>query len=99
MENYCRQEKWSGSLTTQELKKVEDVWLEVAQNDGNMGSHMELNVDKVVLWGCSGRDPDYHPVFIPSKHLLTTSIIERCHEETLAVHGGIQCTMGKVPER
>ena len=35
-----------------------------------MGSHMELKVDKVGLWGCSGRAPDYHPVFIPSKNLL-----------------------------
>ena len=72
-----RQEKRSGSMTTQELKKAEDVWLEVAEKDGVMGSHMELKVDKVGLWGCSGRAPDYHPVFIPRKHLLATSIIER----------------------
>ena len=64
-------------MTTQELKKAEDVWLEVAEKDGVMGSHMELKVDKVGLWGCIGRAPDYHPVFIPRKHLLATSIIER----------------------
>ena len=41
--------------------------MEVAEKDGVMGSHMELKVDKVGLWGCSGRAPDYHLVFIPSK--------------------------------
>ena len=40
-------------MTTQELKKAEDMWLEVAEKDGVMGSHMELKVDKVGLWGCS----------------------------------------------
>ena len=58
---------------------------------------MELKVDKVGLWRCSGRAPDYHPIFIPRKHLLATLIIERCHEETL--HGGVQSTICEVRER
>ena len=86
--NCRRQEKQSGPLTTEELKKPEDVWLKVAQRDEEMESHMELKVENVGLWRCSGRAPDYHPIFIPRKHLLAILIIERCHEETL--HGGVQ---------
>ena len=89
--------KQIGPLTTEELKKAEDVWLKVAQRDEEMESHMELKVENVGLWRCSGRAPDYHPIFIPCKHLLAILIIERCHEETL--HGGVQSTMCKVRER
>ena len=95
--NCRRQEKQSGPLTTEELKKAEDVWLKVAQRDEEMESHMELKVDKVGLWRCSGRAPDYHPIFIPRKHILATLIIERCHEEIL--HGRVQSTMCQVRER
>ena len=96
--NCRRQENQSGPLTTEELKKAEEVWLKVAQRDGEMESHMELKVDKAGLWRCSGRASDYHPIFIPRKHLLATLIIERyLHEETL--HGGVQATICKVRER
>ena len=97
MGNCRRQVKQIGPLTTEELKKAEDVWLKVAQRDEEMESHMELKVDKVGLWRCSGRAPDYHPIFIPRKHILATLIIERCHEEIL--HGRVQSTMCQVRER
>ena len=48
--NCRRQKKQSGPLTTEELKKAEDVWLKVAQTDEEMESHMELKVDNVGLW-------------------------------------------------
>ena len=86
--NCRRQKKQSGPLTTERVTRGRVV--ESSSNGRRNGeSHgIESRQCWTVVWRCSGRAPDYHPIFIPRKHLLAILIIERCHEETL--HGGVQ---------
>ena len=90
-------DKRGGLVTTEELQESKDFWIIQAQSSQGLKPDVQLKKGGDGVWRCAGRVPNYHPVFLPRGHRLTTLIIEQGHKQRL--HGGAATTMSRVRER
>ena len=95
--NCQRKEKRSGLLTTKEIEAAEKMWIKKVQQSEPLKCDIDLRQDSAGIWRCTGRVPDYHPIFLPRSHRYVTLLIQQYHGRLL--HGGVSVTMCKIRER
>ena len=90
-------QKVTGPLTTEELKKQHLFWVKRAQQscefeDDRLRLNLQPNSEGVLE--CRGRIQGLYSVYLPDKHLYTRKLVHREHLRTL--HGGVGLTMTSV---
>lgn len=70
-----------GLVTTDELQESENVWIIQAQSSHGLKPDVQLRKDWDGVWRYAGRVPNYHPIFLPRRHRLSTLIIEQSHKQ------------------
>ena len=97
------QQKKTGSLTTEELRKQRRVWQRRAQQEGTESKHfqqdcLQLNLQQndQKLLECRGRIQGVNPVYLPDKSIYSEKFVQESNEATL--HVGVSLTMPKVRE-
>ena len=92
-------ERCSGPLTTDEINKQHEFWIEQAQvieNNklNNDKQHLEVKMNANGIHVCEGRLQGLYPIFLPDNHPYTTKLVQNAHQRTL--HGGVRLTMAKI---
>ena len=95
--NCQRKEKRSGLLTTKEIEAAEKMWIKKVQQSEPLKCDIDLQQDSAGIWRCTGRVPDYHPIFLPRSHRYVTLLIQQYHGRLL--HGGVSITLCNIRER
>ena len=99
-----KSDKLKGPLTRDEVEEQEIILIKKAQKDVldsesfiTDSKRLNLRENAYGIFVCHGRIEGDYPIYLPYGHLVTESIVEYYHRQTL--HGGVGLTMAKVREK
>ena len=94
------EQKLSGPLTTEEIRKQQIFLVKRAQNSCDLqDDYLRLNLqcNQRGILKCRGKIQGMNPIYLPDKHLYTQKLVH--HEHLCTLHRGVGLTMTSVKSR